>query len=171
MARNQIRWDLGPLKKLARQLSSSKLPAPLPRRWGARYSAFVRRRFTRQGDGSWRKLSPATIKARRGKGKGAKILRDTGTLLAALTIGAPGNLFKLIRGGIRFGFSGMRHPKGKASIRDIAVFHETGAGNLPKRPILVPPDDRTLRGMQNDVKEVVQKLGKRNERLLRRRKA
>jgi len=140
------------------------------RQWGSRYLAFVRRRFAAnsRGGGDWKPLARSTVKARRGGRKGRKrrvaILRDTGTLFNALTVGMPGNLYRLIRHGIRVGFSGAtRHPKGKATIRDIAHFHDTGAGRLPKREILVPPDDPTKEAMKQDLRRAVNRVGKASE--------
>jgi hypothetical protein len=135
------------------------------RRIGARYLAFARRRFKRQseGGGDWPALAPATIRARRG-GETARrvkkwskagkartttrggavrvlILRDTGVLLNALTIGMDGNRFERISGGVRVGFGGpARHPGGRATIADIAAFHNQGKGRVPKRQIIVEPD-------------------------------
>jgi hypothetical protein len=154
------------------------------KQWGARYLAFARRRFTEQsrGGGEWPDLAPATKKARRGggrrktrskrartkttsRGTGRKfaILKDTGTLFNALTIGAPGNLFRRVNGGIRVGFGGpATHPDGDATIRDIAVFHDQGDG-VPKRQIIVPPDRPTQIGMQGDTQRAVQRLGRQSE--------
>ena len=156
------------------------------RQWGARYLTFARQRFVRysRGGGDWKPLAPSTLKQRRGakrrrtrsrrahtktttrgSARRVAILRDTSTLLNALTIGAPGNLYKLIRKGIRVGFGGpSRHPKGKMTIRDIAVAHDEGQGRLPKRQILVEPDQRTVTGMLSDLRRGVQRLGKRCER-------
>ena len=155
--------DLTPLKKHVEAISrgSSTPIQRCHRRWGKRYEAFIRRDFTRQssGGGRWPALDPATVARRRKEGVGAKILRDTGTLLAALTIGAPGNVFKLEKDGCLFGFGGpARHPGGKARIADIARFHDSGAGTLPQRQIIVPPDAATIAGMESDVKWAIDQL-------------
>jgi len=160
------------LERFARKVKSdSPEMQAVFRQWGSRYLAFVRRRFAAnsRGGGDWKPLARSTVKARRGGRKGRKrrvaILRDTGTLFNALTVGMPGNLYRLIRHGIRVGFSGAtRHPKGKATIRDIAHFHDTGAGRLPKREILVPPDDPTMEAMKQDLKRGLGRLGKASER-------
>ncbi len=82
------------------------------------------------------------------------ILRDTGTLFGALDpvfSSSPGAREQLIRNGIEVGFGGpAKHPKGKATIADIASFHQFGSGNLPQREILVDPDTQTMSGMSND---------------------
>jgi hypothetical protein len=69
------------------------------------------------------------------------ILRDTGTLLRGLNVDAPGNLFKTHAFGIKVGYGGgAAHPKGPASIAQIAAYHNEGGGRLPKRQIIYPPD-------------------------------
>lgn len=93
---------------------------------------------------------------------------DTGTLVGALAVGGPGSLFDVFREGVRVGFSGSRrHPKGKASIADIAHFHNVGAGDLPKREILVEPDNITISGMHDDATRAVRKMMAAAERRLR----
>ncbi len=134
--------------------------------------------------GGWKPLAASTLKSRRGGKRRAtrspragtktttrgsvanvSILRNTGILLNALTIGAPGNLFKGIRSGIRVGFGGpSNHPGGKATIRDIAIVHDEGKGNMPKRQILARPDTQTVSQMQGRVKIAIQRLGKKSER-------
>jgi hypothetical protein len=193
--RKPFRLNLRPLKKLVREFTQGPLPDPLGQLWAKRYSAFVRRRYKKEGNGTWQELKPATKAARRkgkGKGKGKiKILRDTGTLLAALQIGNDANLLKDVPHGIRFGFGGRKqHPgpkkkrkkgkgkgKGKqsepepgasagkrATIADIASYHDEGIpGRLPKREILVRPDRKTVRGMLLDLRKTVGRVGKRAE--------
>jgi len=70
------------------------------------------------------------------------ILIDTGTLMATLSpkLGRPGQYENHIPYGIQVGFGGPgQHPKGKATIADIAVFHQFGRGHNPVREILVDP--------------------------------
>ncbi len=183
--------DMSPLKRfqaeMNRSVRSGQLTGPIGtmfKQVGALYLTFTRRRFIRMSRGGWKPLKASTIKARRGgkrratrspqartktttRGSAANvsILRDTGILLNALTIDAPGNLFRGIRGGIRVGFGGpARHPEGKATIRDIAVAHDEGRGRLPKRQILARPDTQTVSQMQGRVKVAIQRLGKKSER-------
>lgn len=160
------RIDLSPLRKLVDQIAAGRLDAlqQCYRRWGHRYEAFVRRRFVKNssGGGDWPKLKSTTMKARRSgtrKGKGVQILRDTGTVHAALSIGAKGNHFQLLRDGCEFGFGGTAaHPEGHASIADIARFHDQGAGHLPKRQIIVEPDAATVAAMAEDVKWAINRV-------------
>lgn len=79
------------------------------------------------------------------------ILRDTGMLFNALapTTGRPGQLNQSIPFGIRVGYGGpAKHKKGKSTIAQIAQGHQTGARHLPKRTIIVPPDDALVAKMR-----------------------
>ena len=182
--------DLSALKRfqteLNRSVRSGQLTGPIGtmfKQIGALYLTFIRRNFVRMSRGGWKALAASTIKARRGgkrratrsprartktttrgSAKNVSILRDTGILLNALTVGAPGNLFRGIRSGIRVGFGGpAKHPGGKTTIKDIAVAHDEGRG-VPKREILVKPDTKTNNQMQGRVKVGIQALGKKSER-------
>lgn len=131
--------------------------------WTKQYEVFVRRRFNvySRGGGDWPPLQPKTIRARRrgptskrgaskrrlltsggGRSSGVSILKDTGILFNALSIGAVGNAARGIPSGIAFGFASASH-KGGASIATIARAHDSGAGHLPRRRILVKPDKPT----------------------------
>lgn len=131
------------------------------KQWGIRYLAWTKRLFAKNssGAGDWPRLKR---KRRRGSTTAAKILRDTGTLFKALTVGNAGNLFKRLRNGVRVGFGGpSRHPSGKATIADIAKFHQTGEGPLPKRKILHQPDGNLARLMLMDLARAYGKLGRK----------
>lgn len=94
------------------------------------------------------------------------ILRDTGTLFAALSptfTNKPGAIEENIPFGIRVGYGGpARHTDGESksppTIADIASFHQNGVGRLPKREIIVAPDSKTIRGMIGDMERAVDKL-------------
>lgn len=130
------------------------------KQWAVRYSAFVRRRYSKEGDGDWQALAPSTLAKRRKKGKGAKILRDTGILYGALEVGASGNYLKRLRRGLRFGFANTPYPGSDKSIRAIAIIHQRGSGRNPKREILVDPDQKTMNGMISDLKRSIKRTGK-----------
>lgn len=176
MARNEgLRLDMSPLKWLSRQLGGRMLPEPLPRLWHKRYSTYVQRRFVREGamgppgfNRRWKRLKEATLKRRRKEGRGAKILQDLRMTYTALEPGKPGHLFKKIRGGIRVGFGGASpRPKG-GTIAEIAKAHDAGIpGKLPQRLIIVPPDMKTLKGMQSDLERVIGRLGRKAGRRMR----
>lgn len=86
-----------------------------------------------------------------------QILRDTGSLLGALTIGARGNLTRRGPGTITFGIEGGSTGNGP-TLGQIAKWHDQGAGRLPQRRILVPPNQQTARGMANDAKTAAAKI-------------
>jgi len=168
------------INSAARSSSSSHPLSGVFRQWGVRYLAWTKRLFIKNsgGGGKWPALKPSTIAHRRAgrsrqrkiRGRGYRkrgpagkvaILRDTGTLFKALTVGAAGNLFRRIRGGIRVGFGGpAKHPDGKATIKDIAVFHDQGKGRLPKRQILHKPDGPLVASMMNDLRRAVNRIGR-----------
>lgn len=75
----------------------------------------------RRGGGQWKKLKPETVKR---KGSNV-ILVDTGTLETSLT--EPNAKFQILnttRSGLEFGTSD-----------PVAVFHDEGRGNNPRRPL------------------------------------
>jgi hypothetical protein len=81
------------------------------------------------------------------------ILIDTGTLLGTLTIGASGNISVRTPEGYRFGIGGA------GDIGTIANAHNEGSKRLPKRTIIVKPDEPTMaqikRVCTNAVKESI----------------
>jgi hypothetical protein len=146
------------------------------KQWGVRYLTETKRRFVKNsgGGGEWPGLKKITkrratgtrrrkvdSKERKAAEKKVKILRDTGTLFRALSIGNPGNLFKRIRGGVRVGFGGpSKHPDGEATIRDIAVFHDEGKGDLPKRQILHKPTPEFVKMMRKTLGKAIEDTAK-----------
>lgn len=147
----------------------------------ARYSGEMRRRFktlsrggTWQGT-TWAPLSEATKRSRRGpesarrpkrrrrggaksttRGGGRKfaVLRDTGFLFGALSIGDPGNKLKEISAGFRFGFSDAEsHPDSPGiSIAELAQIHHNGEGtNLPQRTLLDFPSRQWVNNFHRDL--------------------
>lgn len=117
----------------------------------------------RQGRAAVKKVKKAAAAA-----GSVKILIDTGTMVNTLSLGRPGAIFKQLDDGIQLGIDNTaRHPDGKATLGQIAVWHSTGAGNLPKRRMLpngseLDPD--TTRGMLGDVERAVAKIGRRIEK-------
>ena len=124
------------------------------KQWGIRYLAWTKRLFYIKSRGgtvegvTWPALAPKTIQNRRrrsrrvrGQGGGSRyaILVDRiGTIPKAMVPHASGNLFKYLQRGVRVGFGGSsRHPEGRATIADIAKWHNVGKGRrLPQRQIL-----------------------------------
>ena len=128
--------------------------------WGMRYLAETKKDFVKNsaGGGEW---PPLKTKRKRGDTKKARILRDTGTLFKALTVGSAGNLYQDIKNGKRVGFGGpSRHPSGQLTIADIAKVHHNGRGNVPKRAILHRPSGRLIVLMVGDLSRAVNKIGR-----------
>ncbi len=123
------------------------------RQWGVRYRAWTQERFDKfsKGGGNWKKLKR---KRRRGGDK-TSVLRDLGALFTALTpnfIRAPGQFEQQGKLSIIVGYGGpSRHPRGNATIADIASFHQLGKGNLPVREIIVDPDTSLQKDMAKDM--------------------
>lgn len=144
-------------------------------------------RFSK-GGGSWPALALSTIaRRRRGKtgrqtnrnslardtrrggrlvaaGGVYSILRDTGQLFAALTpffSRKPGQLQQDIPFGVRVGVGPDLYDSTSTqavTIQQIAQWHQEGAGHLPKREIIVPPDERTVSQMAADMERAIRRL-------------
>jgi len=153
-----------PLLRLKDSLRSGNLRRVF-NRWGVRYLSFAQERFDKysKGGGDWTPLKKSTIDRRRSGTKRSKssglpkttILRDTGVLLNTLDFRTKvrGQLREDLPNGIRVGFGGpARHGSGGiATIADIASFHDSGAGHLPKRTIIAQPDQITIKQMVDDL--------------------
>ncbi len=137
--------------------------------WAAIYRAAMLERYTKasRGSGDWPPLKPNTI-ARRRKGKGvgprASILVDTGILRGALSIefsNKPGQLQQDLPFGVRVGYGGpAQHDSGGPTVAQIANWHQTGAGRLPVREIIVSPTGKTLELMQKVMEAGIRKAAK-----------
>lgn len=164
--------DLEDLKRFKRDIDTQLNGAPGPvydavTRWAFRYRAFAQDRFDQysKGAGDWPAHAESTLRARRkGKGQGTPaLLRDLGLLFAVLNpvfTGQPGALEERIEFGIRVGFGGnARHGDGgEATIADIASFHQTGAGVVPVREIIVSPVDSVRDDMASDMEDAIGRL-------------
>lgn len=187
-----VKFDLRKYKRFKREIAQGSTGPlkPVFQEWGIRYLTWTKRLYKKnaKGGGEWPGLksisyrratgtnlrTTKTGRKRKAKGqakarerykKGAgmvKILVDTGTLFGALSIGQPGNLFELIRKGVKVGFAGVRGHKGTSlTIKDIAIKHQKGdpSTNLPQRKILHEPDTRLKNQMMRDLKRGIEKLG------------
>lgn len=116
-----------------------------------------RARTDRQGRAAVKKLKKAAVAS-----ASVKILIDTGTLFNTLSLGKPGAMFEQLEDGVQMGIdSSAKHPDGKATLGEIAVWHSTGAGNLPKRRMLpngAELSEDTKRGMIRDLERAMQKI-------------
>ena len=152
-----VRIDLLPFWKLTGRIST--VSGPFHRmllKWAIRYRSMLQSRFVKQsrGGGEWKRLKR---KRKRGQLSKAKILRDTGLLLGALSplfTGAPGAIQKRMKKSIRVGYGGpSRHVGSRITIAKIAHWHQIGAGSLPVRQIIVRPTPRLQKQMARDAKQ------------------
>jgi hypothetical protein len=144
------------------------------RQWGIVYRSYVQERYDKfsKGGGDWPDLAESTKRKRR-KGKPKKgaggekvaekysILRDIGLLFNVLSpvfASAPGAIQEDIPFGVKVGFGGpSAHPGSKATIADIASFHQYGAG-VPKREIIVAPSVAVVAQMSDLMQAALTKL-------------
>lgn len=161
--------DTSPLREYARQIAAGVGPIDdMFKKWGVRYLSFTRRRFIRLSrGGEWARLAESTRKSKPKRPTGSPVLVVGGQLRDSLGVGHPGNHFRRIPKAIEVGFAERTFAGSKTTIRDIAVFHDEGKGNLPKREILVEPDAATIKGWEKDVKTAAEALGRLAERKLR----
>lgn len=158
------------------------------KQWAFRYRGFSRERFERfsKGGGDWPALKASTIARRRHGGKGrfkrgrkalakakqggggqVSILWDLGQLigvLSAIFARLPGQLERAVPFGILVGFGGPARKKTrggktqKATIAEIASYHQEGKGNLRVRKILVDPSMTVQNAMAGDAERAIQKI-------------
>lgn len=92
----------------------------------------------------------------------ANVLVDTGTLrnslapMMALTLGA---FQKNAPGGVKLGWDGGSHPGSKLTVGRLMAIHNFGEGRMPKRQIVVGPDDATIAKLANALSKGIKRLG------------
>ncbi|HUU11866.1 MAG TPA: hypothetical protein VM431_15180 [Phycisphaerae bacterium] len=95
------------------------------------------------------------------------MLIDTGTLFASLNktfTNAPGQLQLDIPYGIEVGFGGpAKYPKGRATIADIASFHQFGTETMRARSMIAEPPPKTKQLMAGDMGRALQRAIKQTE--------
>lgn len=162
MIRINVKLDLEGLRKFRYEIDKPQGPIrDAIRQWAHRYRAFIQRRYRNysRGGGDWPPLKRARKRGSLGR---ASILIDTGTLFRAVDPvfrGQGGALQQDLPLGIRVGFGGpARHPKGRATIADIARFHNAGEGHLPQRQIIVAPPQVVRNAMAGDMQRALKKL-------------
>lgn len=125
-----------------------------------------RNKARRRGRGGARRRSIRGARLKAGSavslGQSPRILRDTGTMFRVLSpqfVGQPGAIEKEIPFGVRIGFGGPdKHPSGKTTIAGIAMAHQTGAGRLPVRKIIVTPPARVISQMRAVMQRALDRL-------------
>lgn len=146
-------------KNVAKNLNiSNSHIRDMVKKWAARYRTFAQKRFVQQSQGGrdWEPLKYRT----------GLILRDTGMLLGALNpvfVNAPGQFEQILSGadiGIEVGFGASGSYQNGAATKDVATWHQTGAGNLPVRTIIVEPDAKTIQQMEQDAAVAVERIAK-----------
>lgn len=174
MEKKYANLNLSPLRKyresLRKEIASGTEANNLMVRFGRRYLAYLRDRFrvNRAGGGEWRPLAAGTIRATERKEGRVGILHVTGQVFNALREGQPGNLFERTRDGIRVGYGGeAKHViestggklrVSKLTIADIASIHNAGGSRVPRRRIIVLPDEPLRKLMHDDTKRTVERL-------------
>ena len=138
-----VKLNLEPLKRFAQAIHNDlRMRGFGPvrdalKKWGARYRGAVQRRFVKMSGSGWKRLKR---KRKRGAKQNAQVLRDTGHLFAALNAQftrKPGQLEQAIPFGVRVGYGGSGAHPSNVTVAQIAEWHQTGAGDLPIREIIV----------------------------------
>lgn len=117
------------------------------------YRGFIQQRWRRysSGGGDW---IPKKAKGR--------ILRDTDTMYSSVEpvfVNAPGQFQKALSDGILVGIGGgARHPKAMMPVSTLAAIHQTGAGVVPVRKIIVKPPRRVAEQMSKILKKAHAKI-------------
>lgn len=96
------------------------------------------------------------------------ILRDSGNLRRALSIGDKGNRVNNLPMGVEYGFLAVPHVGKKAkgfgpTYAQIASWHNSGTPRMPKRLILAKPNEQTTRGMAADLSRAIAAIRRRGE--------
>lgn len=124
------------------------------------YRAFIIKRWLKfaKGSGNWKRLKPATIRA---KGH-ALILIDT--KLAIQTVEPAFQEFfsvkpdkrTIYRADVSFGSNAV-YDNGK-TVNQVMGYHQVGGGHLPQRKVLISPDGPTKRAMEVEGKEKLKEM-------------
>jgi phage gpG-like protein len=109
------------------------------------YAGAMRRRFNdaAAGNGEWAALKPATIaRKKRLTAWPERILYLTGRLYSSLVPDEPDNVFDVMSDRIRYG-----------TATPYAGYHQQGGGRLPRRSILIPPNEDILQKCIQPIRE------------------
>lgn len=131
--------------------------------WAAILGRFLTNRWMvfSHGGGNWRKLRPATLARKKRLGLLMLILRATDLMFESFApelAKKPGRVTEEVPFGVRVGFGGgmsYPHKRGGPTMAQIARWHQRGAGNLPARKIIAPPDQATVDKMREVMQSAV----------------
>ena len=134
--------------------------------WAKYYAEFTRKRFNRmsRGGGSWRRLKPATIRAKRREGWPwpkrilirSKKMRDS---LRPRFIRRTSTVKK--RGiGMEISYGTKLKYRGGPRVSQVMKYHQMGGGNLPRRKIFINPDAETQKKMAKRMERAMKKIAK-----------
>ncbi len=143
----KVTIDLTGLKRFQSGLRSSPVMNKMTLKWAKQYNQFMVSRFKKfsRGGGNWPKLKQSTI-ARKIANK-SRILVELGDLLSTLsaTVNLNSQVNNLsVTAGIR---PGVGHTRSSMSLQDLVAAHQTGAGNLPVREVVVFPPATVIKKM------------------------
>ena len=60
--------------------------------------------------------------------------------------------------GLRVGFDQSSHPDSKMTVQRLAIIHDQGLGDVPRREILVAPTKEVVNGMGKDAVRATRKI-------------
>jgi len=127
------------LQKAREEFSEKRIKKRLKRTFSKKGLKRAGKGLKRAGKGLKKRIKRwRSERRKRAKEKARKfaILRDTGTLFNALSIGAKGNLCEVTKNGVTYGFTGARHNDDDLTIRELAAIHDEGTDRIPQRKIL-----------------------------------
>lgn len=144
----KVTVNLSGIKQYARQVPDKT--RRIFELWTIRYRTWIQRRFNEfsRGSGDW-----PPLKYREGS-----ILRQTNTLYTALTpslVAPPGSVNIFEPNSVEIGFGGSESHPGGPTIAQIALWHQTGAGKLPVREIIVVPPQSLINQMAQDADRIL----------------
>ena len=158
--------DMGSLRKFRSSIEQGvRSTAPGPIRdamemWAKTYRAFLQARHKRlaKGGGEW----PPLKKPNRRN----LILRDTDTIYQSVSPDfkpAFGAVQKHKVKGIEVGFGGGgKHPKAKMTVARLILLHQTGAGRLPVRRVIVEPPKQVQEMFMKQLDAAISQESKRS---------
>lgn len=146
------------LKRFRRGLETSPIMIDAIQTWGKQYNRFMIARFKKfsRGGGTWPRLKASTITKKVANKN--RILVELGDLLGAMqaTLNVAPRVGSLT---VTAGVSDqVFHSRSNMNLAELVDLHQSGAGNLPIRRIVVPPPQRVINAMVNVGNKALGKL-------------